>query len=60
MKSHSNMLLESRENLNNWAFAGVYVACAILTYTTEESQYRQLPAIFTPTGLFPAPVTVPV
>jgi hypothetical protein len=54
------MLLESRENLNNWAFAGVYVACAILTFTTEESQYRQLPAIFTPTGLFPAPVTVPV
>ncbi len=45
------MLLKRWENLNNWAFAGVYITCAILTFTTEESQYRRLLAAFTPAGL---------
>ncbi len=48
------MLLKRWENLNNWAFAGIYVACAVLTFITEESQYRRLLAAFTPAGLFMA------
>ena len=42
------MLLERREDFNNWAFAGVYVACAVLMFTTDESEYRHLLAVCTP------------
>lgn len=45
------MLFERRENLNNWAFAGVYIACAILTFTMDESQYRHFLAVCTPGGV---------